>query len=111
MRDHDAPPGRAVRAGHARRARWSDAHGWDGPMTATTGTTHAEAAQPTRWIRWLLVAVHISVVSWPVAFTILSSEASSSHPDPVSPVLAGLAVLALQLWHSLAVAAGRRPRG
>jgi two-component system sensor histidine kinase DesK len=60
---------------------------------------------------WLLVAVHLAIISVPATVTSFGlGGAQATGPAAVALPL-GLAVLALQLRHSFAIARGRRPRG
>jgi two-component system, NarL family, sensor histidine kinase DesK len=60
----------------------------------------------------MLAAVAVSVVSYPVAVTMLGyGPASPRHPRPVVVLAIGLVILGLQLRHSMAAARGNRPRG
>ena len=68
------------------------------------------AATPLISFRFLMkiseMAPQISVISWPVAVTTFGSgPIRPSYPHPVPPVLVGLAIVGMQLRHSLAAAA------
>lgn len=63
------------------------------------------------WSRLVLVLVHIPVVAFPAAYTLLNVAAlTPPNTHPVPPVTLCLVLGALQLRHSLAVARGERPR-
>ncbi|MPZ28984.1 MAG: hypothetical protein GEV12_21950 [Micromonosporaceae bacterium] len=59
--------------------------------------------------RWFLVALHVALAVVSPLFTIVGFEGEPGNP--VVAVLAGSAIAALQLRHSLAAARGERPRG
>jgi two-component system sensor histidine kinase DesK len=58
---------------------------------------------------WFLVALHVALAVVSPLFTIVGFEGEPGNP--VVAVLAGSAIAALQLRHSLAAARGERPRG
>lgn len=81
-------------------------------MSVATFTSIGATAWTTRGLRWA-VALHVVVVAIPVTFAISGSRgvAGSDAGPGVLAVPAGLALLALQLRHSLATMDGERPRG
>jgi hypothetical protein len=81
-------------------------------VSVATFTSIGATAWTTRGLRWA-VALHVVVVAIPVTFAISGSRgvAGSDAGPGVLAVPAGLALLALQLRHSLATMDGQRPRG
>lgn len=59
---------------------------------------------------WALVTVTVVVTALSPVFSVLGTPTVTPTAVPVVPVLLGLALLALQLWHSSAAAHGQRPR-
>ena len=65
-----------------------------------------------RWSRFILVLVHIPVVMFPPAYTLLNvASVTPPYTNPVPPITLCLLAGALQLRHSFATANGERPRG
>ena len=61
--------------------------------------------------RWIVVAVHVTALGGLLAIVAAGGEDLQPTVDPRLIVAAGLAVLALELRHGLAIARGVRPRG
>ncbi|MDT7580949.1 MAG: two-component system, NarL family, sensor histidine kinase DesK, partial [Pseudonocardiales bacterium] len=61
--------------------------------------------------RWIVVAVHLTALGGLLAIDAAGGEDLQPTVDPRSMVAVGLAVLALELRHGLAIARGARPRG
>jgi hypothetical protein len=82
-------------------------------VSVATFTSIGATAWTTRGLRWAVVALDVAVVAIPVTFAISGSRgvAGSDAGPGVLAVPAGLALLALQLRHSLATMDGERPRG
>jgi two-component system sensor histidine kinase DesK len=79
-------------------------------VSAATGRPIDLSAWTPARLRWLLVAVHVVVIGIPIVLI----SFSRLYPATASvgfTVVAGLALLALQLRHSLATARGTRPAG
>src|SRR6266540_545364 len=68
-------------------------------------------AWSARTARWVIVAVHSVLLAIPPFVTSFGLGTSPATGDAVVAVPVGLAVLALQLRHSFAIARGARPRG
>jgi len=80
-------------------------------MSATVVSQDSRATWSTQKARWFLVAVHVAIIE---ISPILTSFGSPGVPATGNPAIAfplGLAILAIQLRHSFAVARGERPRG
>lgn len=76
--------------------------------------TAAPAAVARRLVadgRWIVVAVHVTVLGSLLAIDAAGGEDLLPTVDPRFMVAAGLSVLALELRHGLAIARGVRPRG
>jgi hypothetical protein len=80
-------------------------------MSVQAGVPRAGMARRTRTVPWMIIAVHVAVLSVPPAFTGFGIGPEPASGQPMIVVSLGLAVLALQLRHSFAIARGRRPRG
>jgi two-component system sensor histidine kinase DesK len=79
-------------------------------VSVAAGLRDGATALSRRTATWLLVAVHVAILAVP---TVITSFGIMGEPATGSPLVAiplGLAVLALQLRHGLAMARGRRPR-
>jgi two-component system sensor histidine kinase DesK len=61
--------------------------------------------------RWIVVAVHVTALGGLLAIDAAGGEDLQPTVDPRLMVAVGLAVLALELRHGLAIARGVRPRG
>ncbi|NUT45765.1 MAG: hypothetical protein HOV94_00395, partial [Saccharothrix sp.] len=64
-----------------------------------------------RQATWLLVVLHLAVISVPVLFTALGNSDGPRPPCSLLAVPLGLVLVALQLRHSLAATRDRRPAG
>jgi two-component system sensor histidine kinase DesK len=65
----------------------------------------------TRAAPWMIVAVHLAVLAVPPVITSFGLGGQPATGPATVAIPLGLAVLALQLRHSFAIAGGRRPRG
>ena len=80
-------------------------------MSVAAGLGNDAMALRPRTASWMLVAVHLAILSIPPAITSFGlGDEPATGPAAVAVPL-GLGVLALQLRHSFAIAHGRRPRG
>ena len=61
--------------------------------------------------RWLLAALHPMMIGAPVWYTAFGTPLAPPLGRPVPVLAAGLALVLLQLWHSLAATRLARPRG
>ena len=61
--------------------------------------------------RWLIVAVHLAIIGVPPIITSFGAPGLPPTGSPVTTFPIALAILALQLRHSFAMARGERPRG
>jgi two-component system, NarL family, sensor histidine kinase DesK len=68
-------------------------------------------ALSTRTAPWMLVAVHLAILAVPPVITSFGVSGGPASGPAVVAIPLGLAVLALQLRHSFAIARGQRPRG
>jgi two-component system, NarL family, sensor histidine kinase DesK len=64
-----------------------------------------------RQATWLVAVLHVPIVAVPVLFTALGTAGLPRAPHALAAVPMGLALLALQLRHSLAATRDRRPAG
>jgi two-component system sensor histidine kinase DesK len=60
---------------------------------------------------WMIVAVHLAILAVPPAITSFGISGEPATGPAMVAIPLGLAVLAIQLRHSFAIARGRRPRG
>jgi two-component system sensor histidine kinase DesK len=80
-------------------------------VSVAAGLGNDAMALRPRTASWMLVAVHLAILSIPPAITSFGlGDEPATGPAAVAVPL-GLGVLALQLRHSFAIAHGRRPRG
>lgn len=75
-------------------------------MTRREGALLWMPRRPT----WVLIAVTATVTALSPVFSLLGTPTITPTAIPVVPAVLGLALLALQLWHSNVAAQGKRPR-
>ena len=80
-------------------------------MSAAAGLGNDAMVLRPRTASWMLVAVHLAILSVPPAITSFGLGEEPATGPAAAAVPLGLGVLALQLRHSFAIAHGRCPRG
>jgi two-component system, NarL family, sensor histidine kinase DesK len=80
-------------------------------VSAATSVRGSGMAWSARTARWVIVAVHVVILAEPPFVTSFGLAGNPATGAAVLALPAGLAVLALQLRHSFAIARGERPRG
>ncbi len=80
-------------------------------MSVAANLRSAGTAWSTPTATWMLVAVHLVILTIPPAITSFGLGDEPPRGPAMVAIPLGLGVLALQLRHSFAIARGRRPRG